>query len=108
MSRNPKMVLAEVLCHPAIGRLLAAFFHDRIRSAGFQFDTSSPRIAASSKAALFWRLYESAEIRYVNRWLSPDLDVVELGSSIGVVSSHIRRRLKPDRRLICVECDGEL
>jgi hypothetical protein len=36
----------------------------------------------------------------VDRWLSPDLDVIELGSSIGVVSSHIRRRLNPERRLI--------
>jgi FkbM family methyltransferase len=108
MNRSPKTALAQVLCHPAMGRLLGACFHDRIRCAGLQFDTSSPRIAPSSKAALFWRLYESAEIRYVDKWLSPDLDVIELGSSIGVVSSHIRRRLNPERRLICVEPDSEL
>jgi FkbM family methyltransferase len=108
MIRSPKVALAQALCHPVMGRLLAVCFHDRIRSAGLQFDTSSPRVAASSKAALFWRLYESAEIRYVERWLSPDLDVIELGSSIGVVSSHIRRRLNPERQLICVEADREL
>ena len=82
--------------------------HDRITSAGCDVDTSHAAISPSIKASLFWGLYESAEIRLVQRYLRPDLDVVELGSSLGVVACHIRRILSPDRRLVCVEADSSL
>jgi len=67
------------------------------------FDTSSPHIAPTTKAALFWKTYESAEIRFVQKYLPQELDVLELGSSIGVLSCFIRKRLRKEARLICVE-----
>jgi FkbM family methyltransferase len=103
-----KIAVADLLCHPTMGRMIAASLRDRIPCRGLCFDTTNSRIGDSVKAALFWQLYESAEIRYVRAFLSSDLDVVELGSSIGVVSSHIRARLSPKRRLICVEADCDL
>lgn len=57
---------------------------------------------------LFWGLYESAEIRFIQRYLRHDLDVVELGGSIGVVTCHIRKLISPDKRLICVEANPYL
>ena len=57
---------------------------------------------------MFWGFYESAEIRFIEKYLSSDFDVLELGGSIGVVSSHIRARLGKDRRLISVEANPRL
>lgn len=54
-------------------------------------------------ASIFWGLYESAEIRFVRRYLDPDLDCLELGSGIGLVSRVIAVSLRPGRRLVCVE-----
>ena len=95
--------VAAILSCSAIGRLLAVLLHDRIPNRGCVIDTSSPVIVPSIKASLFWGFYESPEIRFVQRYLRNDLDVVELGSSIGVVSAHIARKMGQDRRLICVE-----
>jgi FkbM family methyltransferase len=91
-----------------VGRLVAAVCRDRIRSRGFIFDTTSHVVHPSTKAELFWRFYESAEIRFVERYLSARRDVVELGSSLGVVSCHVKRRIGPARRLICVEANPAL
>jgi FkbM family methyltransferase len=40
--------------------------------------------------------------------LDPSRDVVELGASLGIVSSHIARKLKSGSRLICVEANPAL
>jgi FkbM family methyltransferase len=107
-SAKLKVGLAQGLCHPAIGKFISACFRERIPSGGLRFDTSSPRIREQEKAAIFWHLYEGAEVRFVRSCLRTDLDVVELGCSIGVTSSNIRSRLALDRRLLCVEADRTL
>jgi FkbM family methyltransferase len=97
-----------MLCHPAVGRMVATVMRDRIASAGCGVDTSSNAIRPEIKASLFWGLYERAEIGFVRRYLSPDCDVVELGSSLGVVSCNIRRILPRNCRLVCVEANPEV
>lgn len=59
-------------------------------------------------AMLFFGAYESAEIRFVQRYLGSDLDVVELGSSIGVVACEISNKLAGKRKLICVEANEQI
>lgn len=103
-----KRLVAQILCRPAVGRLVAFATGNRFRSRGVLVDTSSSLVLPEVKASLFWGFYESAEIRFVQRHLPVDLDVVELGASLGVVSSHIARRLGPGRRLICVEPNAAL
>jgi FkbM family methyltransferase len=98
-----KVLVARQLCRPAIGRLVAAATGDRVLNRGATIDTGSPLVLPEVKASLYWGFYESAEIRFVQRYLPADLDVVELGASIGVVSAHIARRLAKGRRLLCVE-----
>jgi FkbM family methyltransferase len=102
-----KKAAASVLCSPLSGWLLSLVFGGRIPHRGARIEVpprGDPRVAA----ALFWGTYESAEIRYVRAHLQGDLDVVELGSSLGGVSSEIARRLQPGRRLVCVEANPEL
>ncbi|QDG51690.1 FkbM family methyltransferase [Persicimonas caeni] len=103
-----KTAVARRMCSDLVGNLVGAIFNDRIPSWDCHIDTSSPRIDGPTKASVFWRLYEGSEIRFIRSQLRADLDVVEVGGSIGVVSCHIRRRLAPHRRLFVVEADPEL
>lgn len=103
-----KVTLARQLCRPEVGSLVGRVFDDRVPNWGCRIDTSSPRVSPTAKASLFWRVYEGAEIRFLREHLRCDLDVIEVGSSIGVVSCHIRRRLESGRKLVAVEADPEL
>ena len=103
-----KRIAARILCNPVAGRLISAAFRDQVPSRGVRVDTSSPSVLPSTKAALFWGIYESAEARFVQSYLRRDLDVVELGSSLGVISAQIARRLGPSGTLICVEANPHL
>ncbi len=69
-----------------------------------RFAGLGPRMASPSLvASVFWGLYESAEVRFVQRYLDPNLDCLELGCGIGLVSREIAKILRPGRRLVCVE-----
>lgn len=101
-----KASATRVLTHPLVGKSLGALFSDRIPCRGVRVDTRV-NVTDEVKAELFWGIYESAEIRFIQRYLRTDLDVVELGSSLGVVASHIAQRII-GRRLICVEANPSL
>ena len=102
-----KKIAALLIANQWVGRIISYIYADRIPSNGFVIDTSSnvlPRI----KARIFWRIYESAEIKFVKQYLRPDLDVVELGSSIGVLSCNISKIIGNSRKLILVEANTSL
>jgi FkbM family methyltransferase len=103
-----KTLVAGAICHPYVGNMVSLLLRDRIRHHGCPIDTTSSCINPRTKATLFWGFYEGAETRFVQRYLRSDLDVIELGSSIGVISSHIARKLDSPRRLICVEANPAL
>lgn len=106
-----KALLASVLCQAWIGRLLRTVFGAQLpslRFRGLRIDVRTPAVAPQTVAQIFWGIYESAELRFVERHLRSDLDVVELGASLGVVSSAIARRLQPGRRLVCLEANPDL
>lgn len=103
-----KAALARGICHPTVGSLVGVAFGDMVPSEGLRFDTSHPRVSTATKASLFWGLYESAEVRLITSLLRPDLDVIEVGGSIGVVSNHIRAKLSPKATLTVVEADAQL
>jgi FkbM family methyltransferase len=103
-----KVRIAHEIARPSVGRMVARLTADSIRIRGARISTVSPLISDSTRAQIAFRLYESAELRFVQKYLRPDLDVVELGSSIGVVGSVALRRLDVARRYIAVEADREL
>jgi FkbM family methyltransferase len=88
---------------PACGRVISRLFNDRIPTHGCTIDMSCPLISPDTKAQLFWGSYERTEIRFALRYLQNDLDVIDLGSSIGMIGSLLARRLRPACRMICVE-----
>jgi len=103
-----KRGVARLICRPWIGQVLGAVLRNHIPNYGRMIDTSSPLVTPTIKAMIFWRLYENAEITLVRRFLRRDLDIVELGSSLGVVSSHIAHLTPPAHKLICVEANPQL
>lgn len=100
--------LAKVLCTDGMGRLLARVLNDRIPYRGIAIDTSDPVFSARSKAQMFWRVYESAECRFVQRHLQGTKFAIELGSSLGVVAAHLARAMADGGRLMCVEANPAL
>jgi len=103
-----KHKVVRVMRQPSVGRFLGNVFGERIPTRGCIIDTSDARVVPEVKADLFFRFYESCEIRFVARYLRRDLDVVELGGSIGVVTCQIRKLIGSNCRMVCVEADSEL
>ncbi len=103
-----KRLISPVLANARTGRLIARLTGNLIRHRGLVLDTSHPVITPEIKAALFWHGYESGEYRFIKRHLPRNLDVIELGGSMGVISATIRRHIERDRRLVIVEADPRL
>ncbi len=103
-----KRLAVTVLCAPWVGRLAGRVWRDRIPSRGTVIDVRGLSVRPEIKALLLWGLYESAEYRFVRDHLRPDLDVIELGSGLGAVSTQIARRLDGGRKLVCVEAAPRL
>lgn len=108
MPRTLKHVVAGLLTSVPVGKAIAALTGNRFRSRGLWVDTSYSGITPSIKAGLFWNAYESAEVRFVQRYLRTDLPVVELGASLGVMACQIRKRIPPQQKLVCVEASPAL
>ena len=100
-----KRLLANVIQSGLIGDAISWFYGDVIPFHGIPIDVSQSGIPAANKAALWWGMYESAEHRFIKAFLLPNLPVIELGSSIGAISSAIAGQLDHGQRLICVEAN---
>jgi hypothetical protein len=103
-----KRNIFRIFYRAAIGRLIARVCHDEIPNMGCVIETGSPLVVPRVKAKLFLRGYEPVEINFVKKYLHPDRDVIDLGSSLGVVASHVGRKLHAGRRVICVEANPQL
>lgn len=75
---------------------------------GIVIDTAAKEFTPSIKAAILFRIYESAEIRFIQKYLSGSMRVVELGSGLGITGAHILDVLAPGGKLTCVEANPSL
>lgn len=93
-------------------RKLRLFAHERLQGPVYELDGHAFEIPADSsfqmKRGFQKGEYELPERNLVTRHLPPDLDVVELGGSIGVVSHFIRRKIGAGRRHVIVEANRRL
>jgi FkbM family methyltransferase len=74
-----------------VGGFLRPLGMRRARRHGVVVDLRSPLVNNHCVAALFWGIYEWGERRAIQRWLLKDVPVVELGASIGFISSLAAR-----------------
>lgn len=100
-----KRVVRLLLLNRVVGTALGWLYGDRIPHRGSVIATSAPHVAPGAKAALYFGWYERAEIDQVCAYLAPDVDVVELGASIGANTVEILKRVRPTTRVVAVEPD---
>ncbi|MEO6120092.1 MAG: FkbM family methyltransferase, partial [Terriglobales bacterium] len=100
--------VGELITSDAVGNTIGLLTGNHFRSRGLRVDTSHPAIKPEIKATLFWDVYESAEIRFVRRYLRKDIDVVELGASLGIMVCQIRDHVDAERKVVCVEASPQL
>ena len=103
-----RRAIGGVLVNDIAGRLAGHVFRNCVPHRGLSVDVSSPQVTPRTKARLLFRAYESAEYRFMRRYLPVDMDAVELGGSLGVMSCLIRRKINPEHRLIVVEADPDI
>ncbi len=108
--RFAKKIFTYFFCSSFFGSLVARVFNNKLKYGWTDVvvDTSGKYIKAKTKAQIFWGIYESAERRFVTQYLTDEYDVLELGSSLGVISSLIMEQLKGNKRLFCVEANPDL
>lgn len=104
----------KILAHglrDSVRGLRASAYHFR-HGRGFRFQgypVHVPRWADwGIKQQLMQGVYESAERELLDEFFQPGLPVVELGGSIGVLSSYVARRLEAGTPYVIVEADAKL
>lgn len=100
-----RKVAGFILCNELTGNLIAFFYKNQIPNGNCIIDTDCPTVTGATKARIFWGIYETPEIAFVKKYLNPELDVIELGSSIGVLASHVGKKINSSCKLICVEAN---
>ncbi|HTE02440.1 MAG TPA: FkbM family methyltransferase [Mucilaginibacter sp.] len=88
-------------------RTIAFMLRQRIPFHGLTIDVSEKVITPLTKSLLYYQIYEKPEVTFVQKHLAADDDVIELGSSIGVMGSIVSR-IQTSGRYISVEADPAL
>jgi len=103
-----KKMIAGVLLNRIFVKFIGIIFSNNVKHNGVLINVDNDAISDKTKARLFYGFYESAELRFIDKYISGDLDVVELGSSIGVTAKQILKKLNRENRLVCVEANPYL
>ncbi len=102
-----KRIIAYVICSPIIGKLIHLIYNGKIPHRGSIIQV--PNIGDPSISAfLYWGMYESAEIRFINKYLLNDVDIIELGSSLGGVSCEILRKMSKEVSFFGLEANPNI
>jgi FkbM family methyltransferase len=102
-----KVAIAKLIANNFTGDIISLFFQNNIPFYGAKVNVGSKEISGRTKALIFWKLYEDAEINFAKKYLNSDDNIIELGSSIGVVASVISK-IQLSGKLICVEANSAL
>jgi FkbM family methyltransferase len=108
LAMKARRTFGPLIIRGSVGDFAARLFGNRLPHRGLRVDVSSKLVSPVTKAAILLRAYESGEIRFMNRYLPRERDVVELGGSLGVMSCLIRRKIAPECRLLVVEADPRI
>lgn len=105
MIQQIKLVIAKILVNDFTGKLIAILFSNKIPFYNLRIDISNSVIRKRIAASLYFKMYESAEVRLISKYLKNyEGTIVELGSSIGVVSSTLAKA-NPKAKLFSFEAD---
>jgi len=113
LSRNPLSSILKRLFGRRVSfnhltiRTIAFMLRQRLPFRGLTIDVSDRSVTPSVKSYLYYGIYEKNEIDLVNKYLDPTDDVIELGSSIGVMGAIISQ-IQTTGKYISVEADPAL
>lgn len=101
-----KKYIAKFLVNNTTGSIISIIYKHKIRFNNLIIDISNVVIKKKIAASLFFKTYESAEVRFISQFLQNYKGtIVELGSSIGVVTSTIAKA-NPDAAIFSFEADS--
>ncbi len=72
-----KLATWILICYP-IAALIRWIYSGKIPSRNGVIDLTNTEVPVGSHALIYWNIYESAERRFVERYIRSDLDTVEL------------------------------
>lgn len=101
-----KVILAKLLVNELTGKIIALLYSNKIPFHDLIIEISNFNIKRRIAASLFFKTYESAEIRFISEYLQNyEGTIVEFGASIGVVSSTLAKS-NPKAQVISFEADS--
>jgi FkbM family methyltransferase len=106
--QRAKVCIGQLLSRPVLGAVISSASGNRIRNRGVVIDTSPPAFTSIVKAQLAFGIYESAEIRFIRKYLRGCSRVLELGASLGVTAAHILDVAASGAEVVCVEANPHL
>jgi FkbM family methyltransferase len=101
-----KRGIAELLINRITGNIIRSFARHSIQRDGISIDVRSHLVSNKTIASFFFNSYESSERRFIRKYLRKDLPVIEIGSSIGIVSTLIGKMI--EQPLYCIEANPQL
>ena len=101
------MQKAKYFILSVIGYLLRNINRDQIRFGKHKIYTNSNLVSNVTVALIFFHKYEKDEIELCSKYFNLHTDIIELGTSIGVVASHLQQKGEI-KKMICVEANPYL
>lgn len=89
-----KLNLINILSSQPVAGLIRAMLKNKIPHCGRIIYTNNPIITNKVVGHIFFKTYESSEVRFVREFLRTDLPTIELGCSLGVVAMQIAAKTK--------------
>ena len=103
-----KKIVFRTLCNPFVGKIISIIFNYNIPNCKYGFKRyKTPKNYCSDtvRSMIFFGFYEGAEMRLIKQYLPANIPVVELGSSLGIVSSTAINCLDVNTPYTCVEAN---
>ncbi len=106
-----KKIIFKILCNNFTGTIISVIFNYNIPNIKYgwkRFKTPRSYCNNTVRAMIFWGFYEGAEMRLVKSHLNKDLPIIELGSSLGVVSAIVNQHISDSIKYTCIEANPYL
>lgn len=103
-----KKLIFKILVNRFTGSIVCFFFPrlvPSIRWPDYKFYIKRTGVNPAIAASVFWGFYEAGELRFIHQHYKGNSDIVELGGSMGIVSSHLASLQKSGKQLITVEAN---